>query len=547
MCNLLNHRYRHVSCLLICILIAGIFFGCVKEEFDSSNLDRKFKFETGLATPVGYRTLTMNDFFKPDSQHYVSVDETGLLTLYYKNEFQSPSFENFLQPEVVTVSEALTNTSGADWNLEHFQDTIVISDTIWVIIDFQQLGQSVISEIMFDNLDMQIHWQSSFNGRYEIVLPTLTKNQRSYTTQLLSEVPQEESLIGYSLKLQQRLGNQAFPMVWTANLYSTGGVIPAGSNFASLDISMNNFEVDKLFGQFYDLSMKLPATHFDLNIYEFIPEGSFRFSNPELSISTRNTVGVPIGLGFISIEALTRENELQPIYGRGVPDTSNHWVYNHPEPESSDEIFDSLTVQVPNWNFDDVSETAPEELSFTGELKINPQNDSTTYVFANNSRTTYNLNLGIPLYGYAQFLSMADTMEFRISDFLSSDYDPVQKAFFRLYVTNEFPVSLNLQVYVADESYHIIDSLFSERQIIESEILVGENPESFKNEPVIAEITREKFELLKEQGFYLISNAHFQTAGYSQNPPKEVGIFDYHFMDIHLGLVVDLKGTADVQ
>lgn len=533
-------------------ILAGIFIvvcsGCIEENFDSTALEKRMDFELGLASPVGYRSFTMNDFFHADSQRTFLADENGLLYLHYLTSFESPSFGEIFSVPDITLSDQLMNESGGDVDLSDVEIQYEFSDTIWIQPEISpEMDDMVLTRIDFNNILFAVTTSSSFglNVSHQIELPTLTSNNIAFKLAVQANGNYSETLSDYSLQLQEHDGVAGlFPVIIHSVFYPSNTVIPEGNEVISYTLSLEELDFEIVYGNFSGYSIDLPATSINLDIYESIPHGTFHFSRPEVTVVSENSAGVPVGFILTNFGTFTRETGWQPFQGSGLPDAQSPWVYNFPTTsENNIPAFDSLQITHDQWSFPEESGDKPEEIVLESTLQLNPSKDPGEQFIHKESQTMFDFNLKLPLYGYAQFLAMTDTMSFLISDFVSDDYEKIQKAFFRFYVTNGFPVSFNLQVYMANSNYSVIDSLFMERQLISPATQVDEITEPHVNEPIIAEIDQRKFDVMNQQVVYLISNVHLQTAGFTEESPTDVGIYSNQFLEINLGLVLDLEGS----
>ena len=543
-------KFNVFSTAIIVLVVLVFFPACVKETFDSSELNFRPDFHAGVASPVGYRTFTMDDFFDPHDQRITRTDENGLLTLFYQTRFESPLLGDIFSIDNFGESGALNNESGQDVFLETIDAQYETRDTAWLEIAVSpQMNESRISRILIEQLEFEITTSSEFdlNVSYRVEMPTMLRNNNSYEVALEANGNYSESLEGYVLEMQKH-GDMigSFPVVVHSVFYPSNTVIPANSEIIAYHLSFENFIYETIYGNFSGYAINLPSNTIDLDIYKSIPEGTFHFSQPEMTIITENSVGIPVGIGLSDFRTHTEQNNWQPIDGEAVPNEHTPWVYNYPGVSLPDrKANDSLAVLHDQWNFSEHSDSKPEQLTFESQLHVNPYLETGEHFIRKDSRTSFNVNLELPLYGYARFLSLTDTMNFLISDFISKDYEQLEKVYFRFKVTNGFPIAFNLQVYLANENLAVVDSLFDERQVILPAAQNDDATEAKKSDPIIAEVDRAKFEMFKQDVNHLISNVHVQTAGYSENSPANVGIYKDQFLEINLGLVLDLKGSSN--
>lgn len=531
---------------------AGIFIlmssGCIEENFDSTALDKRMDFESGLATPVGYRSFSMNDFFQADSHRTFLADENGLLYLHYHTNFESPQFGDIFSLPDISISDQLMNETGGDVDLSDVDIQYEFSDTIWIQPALSpEMDDIRLTRIVFNNISLAVSTSSSFglNVSHQLELPSLLSNNNAFELAVQANGQYSETLTDYILQLEEHDGVAgSFPIIIHSVFYPSNTVIPAGDEVISYTLSLEELEFEIVYGNFSGYSVDLPLTNISLDIYESIPHGTFHFSRPEVTVVSENSVGVPVGFILTNFGTITRETGWQPFQGSGLPVEQSPWIYNFPSnTHDNNPAYDSLKITYDEWNFPEESSHKPEEILVESALQLNPSNEPGEQFIHKESQTLFDFNLRLPLYGYAQFLAMTDTMSFLISDFVSDDYEKIRKAFFRFYVTNGFPASFSLQVYMANSSYSVVDSLFMERQLIRAATQVDELTEPHVNDPIVAEIDREKFDRMNQQVVYLISNVHLQTAGFSEEAPANVGIYSNQFLEINLGLVLDLDGS----
>ncbi len=542
-----------ISLFSTTVVVLGVVVfitGCVKESFDSSELDLTPDFHSGIASPVGYRTFTMDDFFDPHDQRTIRTDENGLLVLLYQSKIESPPLNEVFSIDNFGISGVLNNQSDQDIVLESIDSSFETRDTTWIEIAVSpQMNDSRISAILIEQLEFEISTTSAFdlNVSYQIEMPTLIKNSSNYKVALEANGSYSESIEGYTIHLKKHDDMlSAFPVVVHSVFYPSNTIIPANSEIIAYDVSFENVTYETMYGNFSGYTINLPADTIDLDIYESIPEGTFHFSQPEMTIATENSVGMPVGIDLSNFRAHTGQKNWQIIDGEGLPDKQNPWVYEYPDISAPDIMaIDSLTVLHDQWNFSEHSDLKPEQVSFESQLYVNPNFEEGEHFIHKDSKTSYILNLMLPLYGHARFLSLTDTMNFLISDFISKDYEQLEKAFFRFNVTNGFPITFGLQVYLANENFAVLDSLFDESQVILPASQNEEATEAIKSDPIIAEVDRATFEMFQQDVTHLISNVHIQTAGFSESSPTNVGIYKDQFLEINLGLVLDLKESSN--
>jgi hypothetical protein len=152
------------------------------------------------------------------------------------------------------------------------------------------------------------------------------------------------------------------------------------------------------------------------------------------------------------------------------------------------------------------------------------------------------MEVELPMDLQASNYNRMDTIDLDISDAVP-DYDIVNKIAIYATFTNAIPCDLNLQVYLTDENYAIVDSLFtaSDQPIIKS-------GEIDSNGNVVKPTTKinqfiydnKRAKKLKNVKFALL-RGNVSTAG---NGLTSVKFYSNYLLSLALGVQVDLKITS---
>ncbi len=537
----------------IVILFALLFTGCVKEEFDSGKLESSYDYKSGIGVPVGYKTFMANDFFTDLSEGKIVIGDEGLLELRYATAFETPIASDIFSFRNIFESRTVNNTSGQVIQVDELLTPFVITDSLWLPMELiPSSDDTEINKIILDQFGFSIKTTSSLNSNisFRVITQDITvggtpfERTISANSELVQLIP-EESIFTLQNRPEQK---NAFLLIIETEISPSGisESINPGSPILDYEISLHNFSYHTIYGIFGNYVIPVPQDELLLDLYTDNAQGAFYFARPVLKIFTENSIGAPAGIGFISFESKTRDGGQQPFTGNALPDTNNPWVYNYPALQQTGQtVNDSLIITNDGWNFSEVSAFAPEEISIAPQLSLNPENLREQQFISNTSQTKFRFELILPLYGYAGRILVSDTVQLNINDFITEDAEQVKRAFFRFYSVNAFPIDFHFQAYITDADFTVIDSLFTERPVIKGTNTEGSNTVPNKNDPVITEISREQFDIYRRQGAYLISKAYLQTTGYNKVPPTNVGIYIHHFLDVQLGLVLDVEGSTD--
>ena len=538
---------------IILILFALLFARCVKDDFDSTKLESKYDFKSGIGVPVGYKTFTAHDFFADLSIGKILVGDNGLLELRYATDFETPRAADIFSFKNISESQTIINNTTQVIQVNDLPTPLVITDSLWLQMELIPSSSATeMNRIIFDQFGFSIKTTSALNSNisFRMLIQDITvggiafERTISANSELVQQIAEPSEFTLHTHTDQKN----AFLLIIETEISPSGfnESINPGSSVLDYEISLHNFSYRTIYGIFGNYAIPVPQDQLLLDLYTENTQGAFYFARPVLKIFSENSIGAPAGIGFISFESKTRHGGQQPFTGDDLPDTINPWIYNYPAlVQSGQTVNDSLIIEREGWNFSEVSGFAPEDISIGAQLTLNPENIREQQFISNTSQTKFKFELILPLFGNAGNILVSDTIQFNLNDFITDDAEQVKRAFFRFYATNAFPVDFHFQAYITNEDFVIIDSLFTERPVINGALNEGINTVPNKNDPVITEISREQFDRYKNQGAYLISKAYFQTTGYDQVPPKNVGIYSHHFLDVQMGLVLDVEGSSD--
>ena len=246
----------------------------------------------------------------------------------------------------------------------------------------------------------------------------------------------------------------------TARIDSTGQVVTL-----SLDDSLYTYYgildivPDYVLGYLGDTLLPVgPATSVFTSLNK-LKGGSIDFENVKVKLSIENGIGAD---GRVTIHNLTGVNSV----------TSNSvslvtGIINSPlniaralDPPFTP-VTTSLNIDNSNSNITSFLNNLPDQLQYSLDVKINPNgnvsnfNDFAYY----DGPMNVNMDLTLPLSLIASGMQLSDTMDFNLSNSPSSAY--ITSGVFNLIFDNGFPIEAEVQIYLYDEAWHLVDSLFA--------------------------------------------------------------------------------------
>ena len=191
-------------------------------------------------------------------------------------------------------------------------------------------------------------------------------------------------------------------------------------------------------------------------------------------------------------------------------------------------------------------ETGPTELLLDVEGWINPLGTEYNFV-TDSSEYQVLLELFLPLHGYAENLTVKDTLDFIFSDFYSQPAEEIEKLILRFNFINGFPLNIKVQAYFYDGNDVLLDSLFRDpedpaRFIPAATDNNGDGRvEPLTLDPVEVEFTRQQIDNISSS-VYMVVYYTLTTPGADQVPPEKVRFYMDYFFEAYIGAI----GILDV-
>lgn len=548
----MKYHRRNLTIFLLFVFAGSFITSCIKDEFDYDKLSKNLEIEPSVAVPVGYTTMSLEkmlrDTTRPD---LLTIDEDGLLWLKYHKQAFSYRAEDVVQFPDKQHDGAIKNQADTIFDLIDVAFPRTFTKTISFDFAFSEEGGERLDSIWLKSGNLVIEAGSSaFSGEMSVTIPGLQNNGEAFSQQIpLNGTTGEIDLSGYSLKLTNNppLTNR-LEIEIEVTIESGSGNVSPGGDIVDFSFDFSSIAYEAIFGYLGELEINTDLTSYSIEIYDRIVDGVFHFEDPRLNIYFNNSFGIPIEVGLSDFKALTREDGMNTFTG-DMPTMNNRIIINYPTIEQVGEsVKDSFQLNSSNTNLISVFDNAPTKIFYWIYGKCNPNGNTDNNFITDNSRYNVDVEFELPIWGYADFLVLQDTMVFETKDFFKEDFDEIKRLVFRLNTTNSFPVEIHTQLYFADENYVILDSMFQDTKLIASgEDLDGDGKfDPVESEPVEAELTRERIDNI-ESCKYLIMKGRIKTWQSEATPPESVKFYVDYALDAYLGVIADLElNTSDL-
>ncbi len=526
---------------------------CVKEEFDPGKISQDLQLDAALAVPVGYTTMTLErylaDSVRPEQ---LIIDDDGFITLMYHKHVFSYKASSIIQLPAVSENYAIQNIN-QDINFSTITDDMEYTDTMTFDIGFVQDASERLDSIYLSTgkLAIKANLLKNLNAELKVTIPNIKKNGTPYSATLdLNGNISEKKLDDYILGTTSGETPNQVQVIYTLTVSQSDVTVAANEDLVKIDFSLSDLDYSAIFGYIGQHEINIPLTTFRFNFYDNIVDGTFHFKEPKLNILINNSFGVPVQLYMEEFYATTRDGDEVTLTGEQIPTDANPKIINYPAlTQVGETVSDNIYLDGQNTNLFTVLEQAPQSAAYAVNGLTNPDGVDKNNFITKDSRYDVDVQFELPVWGYADFLLMVDTLRFNLDDILNQDIEQIKKLVFRLYTKNSFPVTIKAQAYFADAQYNVLDSLFNDSRLISAGVDSNGDgkTETTENESFNVEFDRDKVQNI-DDAEYLLIYGRIQTTNADATPPENVKFYADYSLYAHLGVIAEVVGSpSDIE
>ena len=418
--------------------------------------ERKYDFQQvtvspTLAFPVAFGDLGIVEILSNKDTAYVRSYPDGLLYLFYEKTLPSRDIRDlFSLPNV---------TSTTSFNLPAGTLPASNSSTLVGTVDRQvdlNLSPEQLTEILLKGGTaahaLLLSKQTSPPGLPLEATITLLDVIHKVTTQPLTMTvgngAGSVSLTDYVM----RLVNNRFAIRISLSIKPHPTTYIPPSTQANVQLGFNNMEFDYIKGFFGDQATTLPAQTVDRSVFRStLKDASVSFVEPQLFLKAVNEYGIPCEVTFSVLRARKGSSTL-PIQ------TSPASPVALAVPSV---LGGSATTTMNVTNAQAIMNFEPEQLEYTVAARINKGLASGSNFMADTSKLTVSMVTEVPLYGRVTGITVTDTLAVDLNELSETK---VSEASLKVTARNEMPLDANIQIYLMNESFQVLDSLFGKNQ-----------------------------------------------------------------------------------
>jgi len=454
----MNKQLRIIFWIIgLCLLSKS----CVRiDDFDSDE-NGGLGITYDLAFPLVDQYLTFGDLLPEFDRQHVISDSDGLLWLVYRHPFEFnfdslgvsipdvPPIEERFPARIPAYSDFTGNTEV--FSHSHMQQ-MIIGDGVRIDsaraqrMEFRfQINTEIRNPF---RINMIAHHIRDANGRPFQISRSFTGSRTSNQGIVI-----DSTLFGYSIipdnSQPANLHNLLFDYTITA--YRDTLITEERIAFTDIRVDFRNIDPDYIFGYFGMQNFEASG-HTDLSIFERFPMDLLEIERANMQINVTNSFGIPMALNA-DIETLRHNppNERLDISDARLGFPANIFAEPVVSPPFQMEIQHLINDDLGN---------LPYRVRYSTRLTLNPDNNPMQQNFVSrNSIVRVEAGVEIPMRLRIGGLVVSDTIEFAGLPFP----DGIVSLSLRANLHNAFPIDVALSLFLLDENFQIIDSVWALR------------------------------------------------------------------------------------
>jgi len=549
------------------ILFSCLFFiaSCVPDEF-KKEYNTDILWTPTINGPVAFGNLTLKDILEEmldtaelDIPIEIDEDSTNLYYVIYSDHIKSIRADEWIEIDDQDFPEVYFYRSDTDIpadSLGNPGDTIPTQKIENFDFDFKH-GEKIDSIFLKKGNLHTYTWSSIRHTGYLIIYSDQIRiGDEFYCDTVIISDPSGnfqdhtvKSLDGAALSLD----NQTNPDTTFLEIKFDFYLIHAGTDIKAgeevrVDMVFSDLEYKRAYGYFGDYdTVLIEDEQLEFEIFEGEFSGNVYFGDPRFNLNIENSFGLPISMDLYDLVGISKTGQLTNIvFEPGV----NPFPIDAPSLlQEGQSVMTSISVNKVNSNIEEVTNTTLSNLTYNVRAISNPEGMKGRDNFIHDSSTaSVDFEVVLPMDLRAEDFSLEDTVEFDLYDLLKVDTSylsddsttllirEVKSLEIRMETKNGMPVEINMQVYLVDSMFNIIDSLFTPqtRNVLPSGIDIDDDGKidyPSENE-IVLDFSSDRIDKIRDTKQTLV-NGTFETTEEGQ---KLVKFYSYYDISFTLGV-----------
>ena len=541
-----NRSRRFLYGMLVFLPLLGVLSACISKYQDIIPERIRVIWDPALALPLVNTSVTLDDLLsQADTSDFIGLDNDGIITFFY-----SESIESDYARDLYTIpnqSFSRTVTMPPAINLPFVVDTTITFSERFEATMTPDQGELLDSIIMSTGelvTSLDIRYPAN-EGRIELVIPAVRSANGDTLVQVFTwvyngtdiSITETSSLDGLKLDLSND-GTDRNQFVFIANVeltYRNRSVV--GGSEADIQFGLNNLGFQAVYGDLSTRSVPTASGIVPFPVFTGIDRGTFRLTDPRMTLTLENSFGLPVLLDLSNIVAIGRDDDTVRLSGSVVDNTP---VLEAPTlAQVGQSVSSTITLNQSTSNLADMVAVLPREMTFEVDGTINPDAETNNFVL-DTSRVRGSLDVEIPFSGTINNLTYETDLDFALD---SVDL-AVDSAAIVLRTVNTLPLDLDVQLYLVDADGQILDSLFTNTDLIIAAAVDGNGDVTTAGENEVAiSAGRSTLDAMAQAAFLRLR----VSASTSANGSTSVNLRPEYGLEVRAGIVTQFQLIRDIE
>ncbi len=532
-----------IQLTLFVLLMLSLIASCKK--YDPAKLTST-AWTPNLAVPLAHGHFTVYDILaRTDSNDVVVIDpSTGLIALVYRGEIVSYEADDLVDMQDYSTSVSLGDADYSIGVSGSYTGTSSGSQSNEVNPTLNSGVELYTTTFKQGTMNINITTDLAHDVDVTITIPDLleggvTPFTRTITLSYSGSVPQSgnQSVDLTAAMMDFTNGGSSFnefDIQTDVTISGTGQPI-TGTESVDVQFDFVGLEFEKCTGYFGQQSIAVGNDSILLKIFDNEPDGYFELLDPRVRFTVTNEFGIPSEISLANLMTIEQSTGNTFVLG-GYPSTIDVSA-----PSSMGQSTTTILElnQGNTTNMATVITPTPQWFYFEGNATSNPDGNIGTNFLVDTSVLRVDVEVEMPMEGFAYGFSVSDTIEFSFSE----DVNYIESLMFRINVDNGFPVELLGEAAVLDSNKNVLFYLWdSPENVIESAPVDanGRVTESFQK---ITDVYLGESEIAQmSDAAYLVIGGVAQSL---EGPSGQiVKLFEDYVIDLKVGMQV--QGSIDL-
>ncbi|MFN8164964.1 MAG: hypothetical protein U0X76_02020 [Bacteroidia bacterium] len=513
-------------------LLLLMFFSCKKENDNP-------QWDVQVLGPIAHTTLTLDQI--TGKEHTVAGTDDKL-SFRYDTIIGNLSFNSIYQVPDTTIPTVVlfppfsailnpgTPFSSNSNNVEVGANGVYMKKAI--------IGSGTIRIQVKNSLRSKVH--------FTYTIPKATKNGVPFAAAMVADsgstatpvtVTQDFDFSGYTIDLTGTTGGAYNTVSYNveARADSFGYPFPVNASDTIINLNATLIGITPVYAKGYlGQSTISDAQDIDIGIGGIWQSGTLALESATMDIDFTNYIGADIQAhaNLLSSYNANTANTVALTGTTFIGQAININRASEPFPGGSgtgsiSPTVTSIHLDNSNSNIKALVENLPDLLSYNVDLKLNPLGNISGYndfVYSDKLVSSH-LLIDVPLKMGASDLLLVDTTDLNING--TTDLSSIGTSTITMVAKNSFPFDVTLQMFLLDENYVVIDSLFSP-DLIRSGTLDGNYIVTSATETRIKIPVPERKRDHLQQAKQLVVHALFNTMNY----PQTIQLYKSYHLDL---------------